>query len=234
MTPVPCALLAMMSHIESGLQPAWLLHRRPFRNTSLIVELFVPQLGRVGAVVRGGRKDPALSPFRPLLVELKTSGEMYSLRHCEPRAQVLNLHGKALYCGFYVNELLTRLLHRDDPHPDLWPLYEHTLRALAEGEMPDVVLRQFEMGLLEEMGYGVDLGHDIHGEPVRSDGYYQLNPEQGLLPAGSGYAGEDLLAMLNGDWQAGTRRTARQLCRALLAPHLGDKPLKSRELFREK
>lgn len=224
----------MMSRVEQDLQPAWLLHRRPFRNTSLIVELFMPALGRVGAVVRGGRKDSSLSPFRPLLVELKASGEMYSLRGCEPRAPAMHLQGKALYCGFYVNELLTRLLHRDDPHPDLWPLYEHTLNALQQGEMLDVVLRQFEIGLLEEMGYGIDLGHDIQGEPVRSDGYYQLHPEQGLLAASQGYPGSDLLAMLNGDWQADTRRTARQLCRALLAPHLGDRPLKSRELFRER
>lgn len=234
MMPVPCVPSAMMSPTEEGLQPAWLLHRRPFRNTSLIVELFMPQLGRVGAIVRGGRKDPSLSPFRPLLVELKASGEMYSLRGCEPRAPAISLQGKALYCGFYVNELLTRLLHRDDPHPDLWPLYEQTLEALQHGEILDVVLRQFETGLLEEMGYGIDLGHDILGEPVRPDCYYQLDPEQGLMAASQGYPGSDLLAMLNGDWQSATRRTARQLCRALLAPHLGDRPLKSRELFREK
>ncbi len=234
MMPVPCDPSATMSPVDQTLQPAWLLHRRPFRNTSLIVELFLPRLGRIGAVVRGGRKDPSLSPFRPLLVELKPSGEMYSLRGCEPRGQTLQLQGKGLYCGFYVNELLTRLLHRDDPHPDLWPLYEHTLAALCQGERLDVILRQFEMGLLEEMGYGINLGYDILGEPVRSDCYYQLDPEQGLLVAAQGYPGSDLLAMLNGDWQADTRRTARQLCRALLAPHLGDKPLKSRELFRNK
>lgn len=234
MTPVPCVHSATMSRAEQDLQPAWLLHRRPFRNTSLIVELFVPRLGRVGAVVRGGRKDPSLAPFRPLLVELKKGGELYSLRGCEPRTSSLRLDGKALYCGFYVNELLTRLLHRDDPHPDLWPLYEQTLTALSHGEMLDVVLRQFEMGLLEEMGYGISLSDDIQGDPISSALFYQLDPEQGLVSAGSGYAGADLLAMLNGDWQPSVRKAARQICRALLAPHLGDRPLKSRELFREK
>ena len=234
MMPGHCAPSATMSRTEQDLQPAWLLHRRPFRNTSLIADLFVPDLGRVAAVVRGGRKDPSLSPFRPLLVELKASGDMYSLRGCEPRAPTLKLEGKALYCGFYVNELLSRLLHRDDPHPDLWPLYEETLAALTEGALLDVVLRQFEMGLLEEMGYGIDLGHDIHGEPVRPDRHYQMDPAQGVLAAPRGYSGADLLALLNGDWSPSARRTARQLCRALLAPHLGDKPLKSRELFRER
>lgn len=234
MMPVPSVPLAMMSRADQDLQPAWLLHRRPFRNTSLIVELFVPRLGRVGAVVRGGRKDPALAPFSPLLVELKTAGELYSLRGCEPRAPSVKLQGKALYCGFYINELLTRLLHRDDPHPDLWPLYEQSLLALSQGEMLDVILRQFEMGLLEDLGYGIALDQDIQGAPVRADQHYLLDPEQGLQPAPKGYAGGDLLAMLNGDWQPEVRKTARQLCRALLAPHLGDKPLKSRELFREK
>ena len=232
MTPAHCARLAMMSHAEDALQPAWLLHRRPFRNTSLIVELFVPRLGRIGAVVRGGRKDPSLAPFRPLLVELKSSGELYSLRGCEPAGAAVQLEGKALYCGFYLNELLTRLLHRDDPHPDLWPLYEQALGWLADGEPQDVILRQFELGLLDEMGYGIDLSHDIQGEPVRADRYYQLDPEQGLRTASGGYWGNDLLAMVNGDWQSSTRKAALHLCRALLAPHLGERPLKSRELFR--
>ena len=219
---------------NNTLQPAWLLHRRPFRNTSLIVELFVPALGRVGAVVRGGRKDPLLAPFTPLWIELKSAGELYSFRGCEPRGQRLALQGKPLYCGFYLNELLTRLLHRDDPHPELWPLYEQALNALMEGQCLDVALRQFELGLLEEMGYGIALGYDIHGEALRPDGYYLLDPQQGLLPAQEGYHGNDLLAIVNGDWQPSARKTALHLCRALLAPHLGDKPLKSRELFREK
>lgn len=103
-----------------------------------------------------------------------------------------------------------------------------------EGQCLDVALRQFELGLLEEMGYGIALGYDIHGEAVRPDRYYLLDPQQGLLPAGEGYHGNDLLAIVNGDWQPAARKTALHLCRALLAPHLGDKPLKSRELFREK
>ena len=103
-----------------------------------------------------------------------------------------------------------------------------------EGQWLDVALRQFELGLLEEMGYGIALGYDIHGEVVRPDGYYLLDPQQGLLPAEAGYHGNDLLAIVNGDWQPAARKTALHLCRALLAPHLGDKPLKSRELFREK
>ena len=216
------------------LQPAWLLHRRPFRNTSLIVELFLPEKGRIGAVVRGGRKDPSLAPFMPLWVDLKAAGELYTLRGCEPRGPRLALQGKSLYCGFYLNELLTRLLHRDDPHPDLWPLYEQALQYLVDGEWLDVALRQFEIGLLEEMGYALSLGYDIQGEPVRADSHYLLDPLQGLTPSEQGYPGNDLLAIVNGDWHPSARKTALHLCRALLAPHLGNKPLKSRERFREK
>lgn len=241
MMPVPCVPWATtnradsMGRADSGrLQPAWLLHRRPFRNTSLIVELFVEDLGRVGAVVRGGRKDPSLAPFMPLWVELKSAGELYSLRHCEPRGSRLPLQGKALYCGFYLNELLTRLLHRDDAHPDLWSLYEQTLLVLQQAPQLDVTLRQFELALLEDMGYGIALGYDVHGAPVRDQGRYLLDPEQGLLVAEQGYLGADLHAIINGHWHDDARRTARHLCRALLAPHLGNKPLKSRELFREK
>ena len=95
-----------------------------------------------------------------------------------------------------------------------------------------MVLRQFELGLLDEMGYGIDLSQDIQGEPVQAGRYYQLDPEQGLLAASQGYSGNDLLAVINGDWQPATRKAALHLCRALLAPHLGDRPLKSRELFR--
>lgn len=215
-----------------SLYPAWLLHRRPFRNTSLTVELFTQDFGRLGAVVRGGRRDPLMAPFVPLWVTLKASGDMYSLRQSEPREPRPLLTGKGLYCGFYVNELLTRLLFRGDPHPTLWPLYENTLASLAQPVPLDVVLRRFEFGLLQEIGYGIALDGDVLGEPVQPSSHYQLDPAQGLLPAASGYHGADLLAIVRGDWHHSARRAALQLCRAMLAPQLGNKPLKSRELFR--
>ena len=233
MTSGPCVHWVMTTRNDGQLTPAWLLHRRPFRNTSLTVELFTPTRGRIGAVVRGGRRDALMAPFVPLWVALRSSGELYQLVQSEPRDVRPLLTGKALYCGFYVNELLTRLLQRDDPHPLLWPLYEKTLVALAEPLPLDVILRRFEFGLLEEMGYGISLCHDAAGQPVSSSRHYQLDTEQGLMPAGQGLAGADLLAIEQGDWHGDARRTARQLCRQLLAPHLGDRPLKSRELFRE-
>ncbi|MDX1803111.1 MAG: DNA repair protein RecO [Alcanivorax sp.] len=223
----------MTTRNDGRLIPAWLLHRRPFRNTSLTVELLTPTRGRVGAVVRGGRRNALMAPFLPLWVELRSSGELFTLVQSEPRQGPQPLTGKALYCGFYVNELLTRLLQRDDPHPQLWALYEMTLAALAEPLPLDVILRRFEFGLLEEMGYGIALTHDAAGQPLEPTGFYQLDVGQGLLAAATGFAGADLLAIEQGDWHGDSRRAALQLCRQLLAPHLGDRPLKSRELFRQ-
>jgi len=216
----------------NGLAPAWLLHRRAFRNTSLIVDLFLPNQGRVGAVARGGRRDASLAPFAPLWVDLKAGGELFTLRQVEPRGPGLALHGRALYCGFYVNELLVRLLHRDDAHPDLWPVYERTLAELA-GDMPlDITLRRFEMMLLEDIGYGLALDHDLRGEPLDPASRYRWEGGEGLRPAVDGYYGEHLLALGRDQWDADVRRTAKALLREALAPHLGDRPLRSRELFR--
>ncbi|EKF73934.1 DNA repair protein RecO [Alcanivorax hongdengensis A-11-3] len=223
----------MTSRADASLTPAWLLHRRPFRNTSLTVELFTPDHGRIGAVVRGGRRDPLMAPFVPLWAGLRRSGELYTVTQSEPREGRPRLAGKALYCGFYVNEVLTRVLHRDDPQPALWPLYETTLATLSEPLPLDVILRRFELGLLEQMGYGIALDRDALGQPLAAQACYRLDPEQGLLPAADGYLGADLLAVHHGEWNAPARRAALQLCRHLLAPHLGSRPLKSRELFRE-
>lgn len=213
----------------------WLLHRHAFRNTSLIVDLFLPDKGRVGAVARGGRRQPALAPFTPLWVDLKAGGgELFTLRQVEPRGPALPLKGTALYCGFYLNELLMRVLHRDDAHPDLWPAYEASLTALTEPEtVPvDITLRRFERILLDEIGYGLTLEHDAHGQPLDPDSRYRWVPDQGLTPDPNGHPG-DLLQALNEDrWNNDVRRLAKTLMREALEPHLGGKPLRSRELFR--
>lgn len=219
--------------IRNNLEPAWLLHRRAFRNTSLIVELFIPQRGRVGAVAEGGRQKPLLAPFSPLWVSLvRGTGELFRLRICEPRDCALSLIGKPLFCGFYVNELMVRLLHRDDPHPALWPVYEQTLEALT-GEAPlDVTLRRFELALLEETGYGLALDRDAQGHPLDPDRSYRWVAEQGFVADARGYSGASLIGLDQQRWSDEVRHVARTLLREALAPHLGDRPLRSRELFR--
>ncbi|MBZ2189839.1 DNA repair protein RecO [Alcanivorax sp. JB21] len=218
---------------SGGLEQVWVLHTRPYRNTSLILELFGERRGRIGAVARSGRKNHLLQAFRPLRADFHGRGELLTLGHCEAEGPALPLTGRGLFCGLYLNELLTRLLHRFDPHPELLSPYVVTLSALAQDGVPqDVLLRRFELTLLDVLGYGLALEQDANGAPVRADGTYQLDPHQGLLPAREGWPGNDLLAIAADAWHDSARRTARQLLRAALAPHLGSKPLMSRELFR--
>lgn len=210
------------------------LHARPFRNSSLIVELLSRRHGRVGAVARGGRRNTLLQPFIPLEGVLRGRGELLTLTGVEAAGTAAALRGRALYCGLYLNELLVRLLHRHDPHPELLDEYERTLEALEQAQQPeDLLLRRFEFTLLEILGYGFDLEHDIHGSRVREQQSYRLDPEQGLVPDAEGFSGAHLLALARGEAQAPARRAGRELMRQALAPHLGDRPLASRELFRQ-
>lgn len=212
----------------------WILHRRAYRNSSLIVDCFTEQYGRVGMVARGGRKDPLLQPFRPLQFLFKGNGELKTLIRCEPAGAAVGIVGEGLYCGLYLNELLTRLLHRDDPSNSLLTLYSETLAGLAQApDGREVLLRNFEFRLLDTLGYGFSLQHDVDAKPINASSLYRLEPDQGLVEDVRGdFGGEDLLALAAGDWRAPVRRTARNLMRRALAPHLGDKPLASRELFR--
>lgn len=214
----------------------WLLHRRPYRNSSLIVELFSPEHGRVAAVARAGRRNHALQPFRPLHVQLRGRNELRSLAVCEPAGAAVALHGEQLYCGLYLNEVLMRLLQRDDPHPEVLDLYAETLTRLAADDLPrDVVLRWFEMRLLDALGYGISLESDTHGHAILPGQRYDYEDGVGLSAAANGaFPGELLLALSAGDWQEPVRKMARALMRQALQPHLGERPLLSRQLFRPK
>ena len=212
----------------------WLLHRRPYRNSSLIVELLSPDHGRVAAVARAGRRNPALQPFRPLHVQLRGRNELRSLVVCEPAGAPVSLSGEQLYCGLYLNELLVRLLQRDDPHPELLTLYQSTLNALTAADLPmDVSLRWFEMNLIDALGYGLSLRQDSTGHAIMAQQQYDYLAGDGLVARSGGrFSGELLLALADNDWQDPVRRLARDLMREVLAPHLGERPLLSRQLFR--
>lgn len=231
---VPCVRLVMATSEALTSGRCWVLHRRPYRNSSLLVDLLGAPTGRLAVVARGGQRDPLLQPFRPLLANWSGRGELRSLRSVEAAGVAVALHGEALYCGLYLNELLVRLLHRDDPHPDLVLAYETALELLAVADNPvDVVLRHFEMRLLDAMGYALILQHDIQDQPLQGGLHYRLLPEQGLAVDASGpYPGVILNDIAAGHWHADARRFARDLMREALAPHLGDRPLVSRSLFR--
>ncbi|XOZ33741.1 DNA repair protein RecO [Halomonadaceae bacterium KBTZ08] len=225
------------------LDPAFVLHRRPYGETSLIVNLFTLGHGHFSVVARGAARPRSqwqaeLQPFRPLRVSWSGRHSLKTLRHAEATAPALALGGNHLYCGFYVNELLLRLLTEADPAPDLFGAYLDTLERLASAPPAvEPVLRRFEYRLASELGYGIswDRTRDTD-EPVQTGGTYAFHPAQGVLserqgPIG-GIAGEHLLALAADelDNQA-VLRLAKRLMRSLMDHLLQGRPLHSRRLF---
>ena len=224
------------------MQSAYLLHAREYRDTSLLIELFTEQGQRVSAIARGARSNrrgvsqrSILQPFLPLWIELGGAGELKLLRQVEPRARAISLQRQGLFSGLYVNELLSRLLHRDDPHPDLFLEYERVLPQLLALDRLDIALRHFELRLLEELGYGLDLTADTGGIPIDEQLFYRFDAARGLsvtvADTPMALSGRALREFVAGNYTVDARRTLKWLCRAALQPHLGEKPLRSRALF---
>lgn len=225
------------------LEPAYVLHRRPYRDTSLLVEAFSTGHGRIGLVARGAQRprsplQPVLHPFRRLLLSWSGRGDLGSLTGAEPDGRPVVLAGDALAAGFYINELLLRLLQRHDPHPELFETYAVAVTALGGGVDP-WRLRLFERDLLQAIGYALLLDSDAAGEPIDPAARYDYRLEQGPLPAGADaplpIRGATLLALDAGERpDAAGEHEAKRLMRAALRLYLGDKPLASRALLRKR
>ena len=218
-------------------QPAYVLHSRAYRETSALVDFLTP-LGRLRAVLRGarGKAGTLARPFVPLEAEFRGRGELKNVGRLEAAGIPNLLSGEALFSGLYLNELLIRLLPAEDPHPAVFEHYALTLQALAQGRPLEPLLRAFEWRLLDELGYGFALDTDRHGQPIVAGGLYRLQVDAGLEPVEQlqpgVFQGADLLAMAQADWSAaGPLAAAKRLMRQALAPHLGGRPLVSRELF---
>lgn len=224
--------------------PGYLLHQRPYRESSALLEVFTETHGRVGLVARGVRSTKSkrrgeLQPFRALRLSWQARGELGTLTEVEADGVTSPLHGRALYSGFYLNELLVRLLARHDPHPQLFAAYRTALSAFMQGDAVEPVLRLFEMRLLQEAGYALQLEFEVEtGEPVEADGLYDYHLEAGPVSVdnetagGFVFRGASLLAMAREELsQPEVLQDAKRLMRSALKLYLGDKPLKSRELF---
>jgi DNA repair protein RecO (recombination protein O) len=221
---------------------AFVLHARPYRESSQLLEMLSEQEGRIGVLVRGSRgakRSNPLQPFRRYRVVLAGRSELRRAQAVEPLDAPRLLAGHPLFAAIYLNELLVRLTFRDVPLPDVFALYESALDALSRGDALETTLRRFERALLDELGYGHRYGVTVAGEPVREGGLYTFDAQAGVREARPGserercYAGRSLLALEYGELQDDEAlRDAKRLMRAALAPHLGDKPLNSRELFR--
>ena len=216
---------------------AYVLHSRAYRESSALVDFLTPQ-GRLRAVLRGarGKTGTLARPFVPLEVEFRGRGELKNVGRLEAAGIANLLSGEALFSGLYLNELLMSLLPAEDPHPIVFEHYAMTVLALAQGRALEPLLRAFEWRLLDELGYGFALDTDCHGQPIAADGLYRLQADAGLEPVGQLqpglFQGAELLAMAEADWSApGALAAAKRLMRQALAPHLGGRPLVSRELF---
>lgn len=228
-------------------QSAFVLHRRNYSETSLLLEIYSRRHGRVGLIAKGARRPSSRSrgllvPFQPLLIGWSGRGELMVLTGAEADGPALELAGRALYCGFYLNELLMRLLHRHDPHDALYDRYAAALAGLREASREEEVLRVFEKHLLREIGYGLMLEHESGNQPIEPDVLYDYVLEQGPVRVrhpelagrlqGVRVRGASLLALAAERFGDGASlREIKALTRAAIAPHLGSKPLHSRRLF---
>lgn len=223
------------------LEPAFVLHTRPYRDTSLLVDLLTMQFGRLTVVARGARSMKSkfrgiLSPFLPLLVSFSGKNELRTLNQAETDGLSYDLGGRFLLSGFYLNELLIKLLHRYEACFEIYQIYKNTLAALVNSKQPEIELRLFEKCLLVKLGYGLSLNCTVSNEPILQDQQYIFEFGQGFRLAKSNspsnFLGKHLLALHRGDLTTTLElRDAKRLLRGVLAILLGNKTLKSRELF---
>lgn len=227
-----------------SLEPAYVLHGRPYRETSLLLEVLGRDHGRVGLVARGARGAKSrwkniLQPFRPLLLSWSMRGELGTLTAADQIASPPELAGEALYCGLYANELTIRFLQRSDPHPGLFEHYRKLLADLAAGAALQPALRLFEASLLQSAGFGLQLEHEEgSNEPLQPGAWYRYVPERGprRCPfdpdrAAKLVSGSALLALKSGQLQESHLKELKSLMRSVIRYHLGDRPLKSQALF---
>ena len=242
---------------EAGtLEPAYILHARNYRDTSLILDLFTRDSGRYSVVSKGVRSPKSkirnrLQPFSPLLIASVGRGELKTSTTIDFPEKPFGLTGKALMLGLYVNELLYRLLDRFEPITGLYQGYENLLSELVlpehsiVGQAPSkqssvdevLAIRRFELCLLQELGYGINFDYDSRdGQPIAADQDYRFVVHEGFHairePQGETFPGVEVLRIATGDLERVDSRRLLNLTRLSLAELLGDKPLKSRSLFK--
>jgi len=220
----------------------YILHHRPWRDTSRILEVLTREHGRLSLfarAVRGpaARLAPVLQPFRPLLMSFSGRGEGPNLSHAERADDCAALPPGRVMPAFYLNELLLRLTTRHDPQPALYDQYHATLGELRAGAPLEPALRLYEMRLLTLIGYGLELGSDAGGAPLAADGYYQYRPAAGLTRTDSGAPGAlagGSLIQLRAERFEGARALddARRLLKAALDACLEGRPLATRAVAR--
>jgi DNA repair protein RecO (recombination protein O) len=226
-------------------QPAFVLHTYAWRETSLIVEALTRDHGRVALVARGAKRRTSqlrglLSPFSALALAWSGRGEVKTLVRAEWTGGLVPLRGDALLAGFYLNELVVRLLARADAHPRLFSAYTRALHELAGNEdLPGATLRAFEFELLREIGYLPALDVCADGRIVEPQARYRIDPQRGLVRSerdddAVSVAGATALSMAVGDFAApSVAAEARAMLRLIIRYHLEGRPLNTRRILRD-
>lgn len=234
---------AVEKELRIAAQPGFVLHSYPYRETSLIVDVFSRDYGRVALIAKGAKRPHSklrgvLQTFQPLSLAWSGKSEIRTLTSAEWVGGMLPLERGALLCGFYLNELLVKLLARDDAHPALFDQYVRTLNQLAHDEPALIVLRQFERALLKETGVAADFGVCTStAKPVVPERLYVVDPERGPRPAQAGdnapkVLGKTLLDMENEDYRDPTTQAqSKLLMRFLLGYHLNGAQLNTRQIL---
>jgi DNA repair protein RecO (recombination protein O) len=224
-------------------QPGFVLHSYPYKETSLIVDVFTRDYGRIALLAKGAKRPHSklrgvLQTFQPLSIGWSGKSEVRTLTAAEWVGGLLPLEKSALLCGFYLNELLVKFLARDDAHAALFDHYVSTLNQLAHGEPAPIVLRKFERALLKETGFAGDFTRcTATGEAVVPDQIYVVDPERGPRPGKAAdmwpqVSGKTLLDMEHEDYSdAATQTQSKFLMRHLLGHYLGGSHLNTRQIL---
>ncbi|CAC9582625.1 DNA recombination and repair protein RecO [uncultured Gammaproteobacteria bacterium] len=226
-----------MTKIE--LTSAFLIHRRAFKESSLLLDFFTHEYGKIRLVGRSLRKSKtSIQVFQHLKISYSGKGDLKGLNNWEVDDVPRRLQGESLILGMYVNELISRLLQDQDPHYELFVMYRDFVNQLTEidAALHHWLLRLFENNLLQELGYGVDLSYDVVGNEINQDLMYEYQHQGGFAPSVTGKISGKLIYQLLADDinnmpDLVQLKVCRDLNRLRLKPLLGDKPLQSRSLF---
>lgn len=222
---------------------AYILHKRAYKESSYILDLFTREQGVVSVIAKGAKSNKSkfylsLQLFSILDVAYSGKSELMTLTQADVRRPNYISKQKNVFCGYYVNELLLMLLHKHDQHPELFDFYDQIILALSAGEDPEPLLRKFEKTLLNEIGYGTDFSCTVDGDPLHDDMMYIVTPGEGIIPASPGQQSDILISgrCLNAfeadDYSDKlVLKGIKKMMRRILQFYLGGKPIKSRDLF---
>lgn len=227
------------------LEPAFILHRRPYRETSVLLDVFSQEYGRISLLAKGIRKKNnrlagMLQPFVPLFITWAGNGELAILQEADIRGELPFIVGNSLIAGLYLNELLINLLQKWDANPTLFALYENTLLGLQAHSLDEKIIRSFEKKLLDELGYGLfPRSEDAILSAWQPDAFYRFLPTIGWVKNdsdqmnhGLSYAGETLSAIAKEQWDdVIILQHAKRLMRQVLTELMNAKPIYSRQMF---